>query len=127
LLEQNWPEVLASVPGSDLLIKILQADLRPVDSASLNLFQTTLSPAEESLVSGWLLQKMPANAATLAREWWNGLRQAILRRELEAAESRLRLPNLTTGEIMQLQKQVLDLRGQLHDVPRFSPARAQQP
>ncbi len=127
LLEQNWPEVLASVPGSDLLTKILQADLRPADSASLNLFQTTLSPAEESLVSGWLLQKMPANAATLAREWWNGLRQAILRRELEAAESRLRLPNLTTGEIMQLQKQVLDLRGQLHDVPRFSPARAQQP
>jgi hypothetical protein len=49
------------------------------------------------------------------------------RRELEAAESRLRLPNLTTGEIMQLQKQVLDLRDQLHDVPRFSPARAQQP
>jgi hypothetical protein len=127
LLEQNWPEVLASVPGSDLLTKILQADLRPADSASSNLFQTTLSPAEESLVSGWLLQKMPANAATLAREWWNGLRQAILRRELEAAESRLRLPNLTTGEIMQLQKQVLDLRGQLHDVPRFSPARAQQP
>src|SRR5947199_411752 len=127
LLEQNWREVLANVPGSDLLIKILQADLRPADSASLNLFQTTLSPAEESLVSGWLLQKMPANPAALAREWWNGLRQAILRRELQAAESRLRLPNLTTGEIMQLQKQVLDLRGQLHDVPRFSPARAQQP
>src|SRR6266446_312785 len=127
LLEQNWREVLASVPGSDLLTKILQADLRPADSASLNLFQTTLLPAEESLVSGWLLQKMPAYAATLAREWWNGFRQAILQRELEAAESRLRLPNLTTGEIMQLQKQVLDLRGQLHDVPRFSPARAQQP
>jgi hypothetical protein len=45
---------------------------------------------------------------------------------LEAAESRLRLPNLTTGEIMQLQKQVLDLRGQLRDVLRFSPARAHE-
>jgi DNA primase len=126
-LEQNWREVLASIPGVDLLTKILQADLRPADPASLNLFQTTLSPAEESLVSGLLLQKMPANPATVAREWWNGLRQAILRRELAAAESRLRLPNLTTGEIMQLQKQVLDLRGQLHDVPRFSPARAHEP
>jgi DNA primase len=127
LLEQNWREVLASVPGADLLTKILQADVRPADPASLNLFETTLSPAEESLVSGWLLQKMPANPATVAREWWNGLRQAILRRELAAAESRLRLPNLTTGEIMQLQKQVLDLRDQLHDVPRFSPARAHEP
>jgi hypothetical protein len=110
-----------------LLVKILEADVRPDNSASLNLFQTTLTPSDESLVSGWLLQKIPANPAAVVRGWWSGLQQAILRRQLEAAESRLRLPNLTTGEIMQLQKQVLDLRGQLHDVPRFSPARAHEP
>ena len=127
LLEQNWRDVLAHVPGADLLIRILEADLRPDDPASLNLFQTTLTPSEESLVSGWLLQKIPANPAAVVRGWWSGLQQAILRRELEAAESRLRLPNLTTGEIMQLQKQVLDLRSQLHDVLRFSPARAHEP
>src|SRR5436190_5610707 len=127
LQEQNWREVLRSVPGAALLEKILEAELRPTDPASLNLFQTTLSPAEEALVSGWLLQKLPAQPAMVTREWWNGVRQAILRRELDAAESRLRLPNLTTGEIMQLQKQVLDLRGQLHDLPRFSPVRAHAP
>src|SRR5207237_8842877 len=77
LLEQNWREMLASVAGSDLLTKILQADLRPADSASLNLFQTTLSPAEESLRSGWLLQKMPANPAISARHRWCSPRQAI--------------------------------------------------
>jgi hypothetical protein len=127
LLEQNWRDVLAHVPGADLLIRILEAGLRPDDPASLNLFQTSLTPSEESLVSGWLLQKIPANPAAVVRGWWSGLQQAILRRELEAAESRLRLPNLTTGEIMQLQKQVLDLRSQLHDVLRFSPARAHEP
>jgi DNA primase len=126
LLAQDWRDMLGNIPGADLLIKILEADIRPDEPASLNLFQTTLGPAEESVVSGWLLQRIPASPATVAREWWNGLRQAILRRELEAAESRLRLPNLTTGEIMQLQKQVLDLRGQLHDVLRFSPARAHE-
>ena len=107
-------------------MKVLGADLRPGDPASLNYFQTTLPPEEEALVSGWLLQRLPAEADTVAREWWNGLRQARLRRELEAAESRLHRPNLTTGEIMQLQKQVLDLRGQLHDVHRFSSARAHE-
>src|SRR2546430_8315148 len=56
LIEQNWREVLGSVPGADLVTKILKADLRPADPASLNSFQTTLSLAEESLVSGWLLQ-----------------------------------------------------------------------
>jgi DNA primase len=127
LRQQDWRDVLARVPGADLLIKILQADIRPDDSASLNLFQTTLTAAEESLVSGWLVQKIPANPAAVVRGWWSGLQQAILRRELEGAESRLRLPNLTTGEIMQLQKQVLDLRSQLRDLPRFSPARAQEP
>jgi DNA primase len=126
LLEQNWRDVLAHVPGADLLIRILEADLRPDDPASLNLFQTSLTPSEESLVSGWLLQKITANPAAVVRGWWSGLQQAILRRELEAAESRMRLPNLTTGEIMQLQKQVLDLRSQLHDVLRFSPARVHE-
>src|SRR5205085_12426766 len=124
LLEQNWREVLASVPGSDLLTKILQSDLRPADSASLNLFQTTVSPAEESLVSGWLLQKMPANPATVAREWWHGLRQPTLRRRLQAAESRLKLPQLSAGEVVALQKQVVDLRAQLDDFSRFSPSPA---
>jgi DNA primase len=127
LLQQDWRDVLTHVPGADLLVKILEADVRPGNPASLNLFQTTLTPSEESLVSGWLLQKIPANPAAVVRGWWSGLQQAILRRQLQAAESRLRLPNLTTGEIMQLQKQVLDLRGQLHDVPRFSPARAHEP
>jgi DNA primase len=126
LLAQDWRDVLGNISGADLLIKILEADVDPDDPASLNLFQTTLAPSEESIVSGWLLQRIPASPATVVREWWNGVRQGILRRELEAAESRLRLPNLTTGEIMQLQKQVLDLRGQLHDVLRFSPARAHE-
>lgn len=127
LLQQNWREFLANVDGADLLVKILEADLQPVHSASLNSFQTTLPAAEESLVASWLLQKLPANAGTVAREWWIGLRQNILRRQLDIAEGRLRSPNLSTGEVMQLQKQVLDLREQLHDVPRFSSARAHQP
>ncbi len=126
LLQQNWREVLPEVQDADLLMKILQSDLRPSDTTSLNCFQTTLSPEEEALVSGWLLQRCPADAATVAREWWNGLLQAGLRRELQVAESRLRKPDLTTGEIMRLQKQVLDLREQLHDFHQFSSSRAHE-
>jgi DNA primase len=124
LLTQNWRETLPKIPGTELLGKILAADLRPADSASLNLFQTTLTPAEESVVSAWILQKLPGDPGEIAREWWNGLRRTILRRELQVAEGRMRLPNLTTGETVQLQKQVLDLRDQLHDLPQFSSVRA---
>jgi len=127
LREQNWREALSNIPDTNLLVKILEANLDPTDPASLNFFQTTLTPGEESIVSGWMLQRLPANPAEIAREWWNGLERAILRRQLEVAESRLRSRNLSTGEIVQLQKQVLDLRGQLHDLRPFSSVRAREP
>lgn len=124
LLRQNWSEILQKMPGTDLLGKILTADLNPTESASLNRFQTTLSPGEESLVSGWLLQKLPTDPASVARDWYAGVRQGILRQDLQVAETRLRSPDLTTGQIVQLQKQILDLRKQLHDLPQFSSVRA---
>ncbi len=124
LLTQDWPEVVKETPGSEMLEKILSSNLRPDDPASLNLFMSSLPAAEESLVSAWLLQKKPPNAAAVARDWWEGLRQPALRRRLQAAESRLKLPRLSPGEVVALQKQVVDLRGQLDDFSRFSPSRA---
>jgi DNA primase len=122
LHEQNWREVLAQTPNSELLIRILDAEFRPGDAASLNAFMATLNPAEESLVSSWMLQRVPPNASAVVEDWWRGLRQAALRRQLEAAESRMKLPQLSTGEVVNLQKQILDLREQLHELSQFSPA-----
>ena len=124
LREQNWREVLSQTPDAELLVRILESDLRPSDAASLNAFMATLPPAEESLVSSWLLQKIPSNAGTLVEDWWRGLRHSGLRRQLEVAESRMKLPQLSTGEVVNLQKQILDLREQLHELSPFSPAPA---
>jgi DNA primase len=125
LLEENWHEVLAQTPNSQFLVRILEADIRPEDPASLSAFMASLPPAEESMVAAWLIQKLPANAAAVAEEWWRGTRQAALRRQLEAAESKMKLPQLSTGEVVTLQKQILDLREQLHEVSQFSPVPAQ--
>lgn len=123
LREQNWRDALSQTPNAELLVRILESNLRPEDPATLNSFMAALAPEEESVVSGWLLQKLPANPRALAESWWMGLRQTALRRQLEAAESRMRLPKLSTGEIVNLQKQILDLRGQLHELAQFSSAR----
>jgi hypothetical protein len=48
-----------------------------------------------------------------------------VRRQLEVAESKMKLPQLSTGEVLNLQKQILDLREQLHELCQFSPAPAQ--
>ena len=60
----------------------------------------------------------------MAEEWWLGIRQAVLRRQLEVAENRMKLPELSTGDVVNLQKQILDLREQLHEVSKLSPAPA---
>jgi DNA primase len=124
LLEQNWREVLDQTPGAELLVRILESNLRPKDTASMNAFMSSLSPVEERLVSGWLLQKMPENPLAVAEGWWNGLRQSVLRRQLQIAEGRLKLPQLSTGELLNLQKQILDLHQQLHEFWPFSSARS---
>jgi hypothetical protein len=123
LRAQGWRETLAQTPDAEILGRILGADLRPDDPASINAFMSGLSPGDEALVSSWLLQKMPSNSLEVATGWWNGLRQATLRRQLQIAEGRMKLPRLTTGEVVNLQKQILDLQEQLRDFPEFSSAR----
>ena len=122
LLGQNWREILEQVPDAEILVRVLESDLRPTDAASLNAFMATLSPADEGLVSWWLLQKMPPNAGTMVGKWWLGIRQSVLRRQLEVAKNRIKLPQLSTGDVVNLQKQILDLQEQLHELS--APARA---
>jgi len=116
LRQQNWREILANVPDGEPLVRILESDLRPGDAASLNAFMVTLSPADERLVSSWLLQKVPANAGAMVEKWWLGIRQAVLRRQLSVATNQIKLPELSTGDIINLQKQILDLQEQLHEL-----------
>jgi DNA primase len=119
LQQQNWREALKQTPGAELLARILESELRANDAASLNAFMATLSPAEEGLVSSWLMQRMPGNAIEVAEQWWMGLRQASLRRQLQVAEGRMKLPGLSTGEVVNLQKQILDFQKELHELPRL--------
>jgi hypothetical protein len=119
---QNWREILAQVPNAEILGRILKSDLRPGDAASLNAFMATLSAPEEGLVSSWLLQKVPRDAETMVEKWWLGIRQGVLRRQLDVAKNRIRLPQLSTGELVNLQKEILDLLKELRELPKLSSA-----
>jgi DNA primase len=117
---QNWREILEQVPDADILVRILESELRPDNPASLSGFTATLSPEQERLVSSWLLQKMPAAAETVVEKWWQGICQSVVRRRLETAKSRIKLPGLSAGEQLNLQKQILDLHKQLHEFSRLA-------
>jgi DNA primase len=115
---QRWREILEQVPNADTLVRILESELRPDDPASLNAFMATLPPEEERLISLWLLQKMPTATETMVEQWWQGICQSVVRRRLETAKNRIKLPELSAGEVVNLQKQILDLQEQLHEFCR---------
>src|SRR4030095_2354876 len=118
LQAQKWREILEQVPDTDILIRILESELEPDDTASLNALMATLSPEEERLISSWLMQKMPAAAETVVEKWWKGICQSVVRRRLETAKNRIKVPGLSPGEELNLQKQILDLQEQLHEFSR---------
>jgi DNA primase len=120
---QDWPETLAQTAGAELLGRILKNELRPDDAASINAFMATLPPEEEALVASWLLQRMPPNPLEVARGFWAGLEQTAVRRQLQIAEGRMKIPQLSIGEMTTLQKQVVDLKAQLHQLSTFASAR----
>jgi DNA primase len=86
LLAQNWRDVLAQTPDSEMLVRILEGELRPDDAASVNVFMAGLAPDEEGLVSAWLLQRVPPQPVEVVHGFWTGLRQAMLRRQLQIAK-----------------------------------------
>ena len=123
LLAQNWRDTLAETADADILVRILQTDLRPDDTTSVNAFMAQLSPDEESRVASWLVQRAPANGVDVARGFWTGLQQTAIKRQLQIAEGRMKIPQLSAGEMTSLQKQVVDLKAQLHQLSAFSSAR----
>ncbi|PYK38881.1 MAG: hypothetical protein DME60_10535 [Verrucomicrobia bacterium] len=65
---------------------------------------------------------MPPNPQTMMEKWWLGIREGVLRRKLDVAKNRIRLTQLSTGEIVNLQKQILDLTQELREFPKLSSA-----
>ncbi len=118
LQAQNWREILEQIPDTDILIRILESEFQPDDTASMNAFMATLSPEEERLISAWLMQKMPAATEPMVEKWWYGTCQSVVRRRLEVAKNRIKVPGLSAGDVLNLQKQILDLQEQLHEFPR---------
>jgi DNA primase len=118
LRAQKWREILEQVPDTEILIRILESEVEPDKSASLNAFMAALSPEEERLVSSWLMQKMPVATETVVQKWWQGICHGVVRRRLETAKNRIKVPGLSAGEVVNLQKQILDLQEQLHEFCR---------
>ncbi len=117
LLAQAWREVLARTPGAELLARILSAGIEVGDPATIASFLASLEPREEAMISSWIAPKRIAYTdRNLAREWWYSLAAEPVRRQLEILKNKMRSAQLSTGDVVNLQKQILDLQEQLHEL-----------
>jgi len=122
LLEEHWTEMLEQEPDSELLAKILMADLQPENPQSMQAFLVTLTEPEEAAVTDLLEERPPQNPLLIAHDAWRELERRRIQRRLDSCKARLRQPGLRNEEVEKLQKEVLDLTGHLANVARlFSP------
>ncbi len=119
LHDQAWEELLPRVAGGELLSTILAVELDVNDPSATAAFLATLPPAEETFLSGLLMDKSFPQPLLVLRDSWRGLERALLLERLAALESRMRLPDVASEEITRLQKEVLDLQLRLKDIARL--------
>jgi len=122
LLEEHWTDMLEQEPDSELLAKILMADLQTDNPLSVQAFLVTLTAAEEAAVTGLLEEKQIQNPLMVAHDSWRELERRRIQRRLDSCTARLRQPGLREDDATKLQKEVLDLKGHLANVAKlFSP------
>lgn len=122
LQAQPWERVLDdATEASALLVKILDADLRPDDNASLNSFFSTLGTAEEAALCSLLERPVPPGAKVVAEDCWHELERRDLTRRRQSLETRLHAPGLTAEEQAQIHQQVLELHRRLSALPPSRP------
>jgi len=118
LLDEPWDAMLGDDPEAALLVKILGADLRPDEPASIHVFLTTLDATEESAISGLLEDKPPSLPMAIAHDCWRALERRKIKLRMESRQARMRTPDLPGDEVAKLQKEILDLQKRLSDIAR---------
>jgi len=132
LVSQDWRRVLAENEWGELLGAILEAEFDMTKPESIGAFLNSVDETKRIFFSHLLTEKLPTEKAPGRKGWvkpqidimrvgkesWTCLQRDSLQRELTRAKTQIAQPNVTAGEIINLQKQILDLQEQLHEFSR---------
>lgn len=116
LVSHPIPEFLDRLTDTELLSKLWRADIDPANSSSVNAFITTLHPEDQGSVQRLLSEETARINITQAQQCLDALRKQSIKNEISVTKAQLGTPNLPLDQVAQLNKQLLDLRKQLHDV-----------
>jgi DNA primase len=120
---QPWSPRLLEMEEAGLLVRILDSDASVDEPASLAAFSATLDTPMKAFFDSLLRERLPEDRMAAARDCWNAIERRELLHRRDLLKARLRDPDLSHGEITEIQKQILDLQKHLTDISRpFSPS-----
>jgi DNA primase len=115
---QPWKEILTGLPGTEILIKILESDLQSDSPASVSAFLARLEPADAAILSNALAIK-PMEVEVARRDYWCGLVEQEVRLRKSRIEGTLRLnsdkPDIYSKAEAEL-KQVIELESRFKKI-----------
>ena len=122
LQAQGWERVLDDgTPGSALLAKVLAADFRADDMASVNSFTATLTAGEEAALAPILSRPLPEEAKVIAEDCWHELERRDITKRRQAIEARIRTPGLSVDEQTRLHLQIIEIHQEAARLPASRP------
>jgi DNA primase len=108
------PEAAASFGLEYALVdRLIAADTAIEEASNFSAFSASLSAAEERVLAGLHLGKVPERAAEVAADAWQGLLRQKISGEISALQARMRHPDTQISEAGLLHKQILDLQERL--------------
>lgn len=120
LKESSMDGIEVSGIEAELLQSLANAELADADPASAGRFINGQPSHIQPILAS--LEEIPhrEDLASAVEDCLNGMRAQTLRRRQDAAQRRLRKPDLPASEVLAVQKEILDLQRQLADIPRLS-------
>jgi DNA primase len=115
---QPWSAGLFEMEGAELLVRILDSIVSLDEPGSVAAFATTLQPPEQTLLNALLRERLPEDRLAAAIDCWRAIEKRELLHRREVLLARMRDPNLSHGEITEIQKQILDLQKLITDISR---------
>jgi hypothetical protein len=123
ITSQPWSPRLMEMEEAGLLVKILDSDMSVDEPSSIAAFSAGLDAPAKALLDSLLRERLPEDRLAAARDYWGAIEKRELLHRRDLLKARLREPDLSHGEITEIQKQILDLQKHLTDISRpFSPS-----
>jgi DNA primase len=115
---QPWSPHLLEMEGAELLVKILDSEVSLDEPSSLAAFAASLDAPSQAFLGALLRERLPEDRLAAARDCWHAIEKRDLLHRRDILLARMRDPNLSHGEVTEIQKQILDLQKHLTDISR---------